>query len=471
MRIHSLFLSSAALVASATVGLAADLPSKKAAPVDYVKVCTITSFTGFVIPGTDVCLKIGGFVRYQYNYDSVAHGFYSNGTAGYGSSFKDGANVYGTGRNISVGGQTATASAKFDARATTEYGLLRSFADIRVNNAGGAAIDKAYIQFGPWSFGKFQSFFDFYADGYNNVGAFGSDTSVIGVAYTATISPNFFATIALEDRGMGAFAAPVVGAPNLVTANAVAGSVGGVAVGGYRVPDAVAQLLYTDTWGSAQLSAALHQVRYSVAGVAAGAAGTGITALNGQGDSKVGWAVQGGLKFNLPMLGAGDTAYLQGAYSEGALNYVGLGGLTSNNPTQTIIGQSDAIAVGPNGSVKLTKAYNVLAGIDHFWTPNFDTSVFASYTKVDYASGYLTGQNQLQGTGLRARDFDLFQVGAQANWAVVKNLMVSVTGLYYQIDAKTLATDYVTTASGAKVKGVDDTSNGFAARVRVQRSF
>ena len=63
MRIHSLFLSSAALVASATVGLAADLPSKKAAPVDYVKVCTIGAFTGFVIPGSDTCLKVGGFVQ------------------------------------------------------------------------------------------------------------------------------------------------------------------------------------------------------------------------------------------------------------------------------------------------------------------------------------------------------------------------------------------------------------------------
>ena len=62
-------------------------------------------------------------------------------------------------------------------------------------------IDKAYIQFGPWSFGKFQSFFDFYADAFNNLGALGSDTSVTGAAYTFNAGNGFFATIALEDRG------------------------------------------------------------------------------------------------------------------------------------------------------------------------------------------------------------------------------------------------------------------------------
>ena len=61
--IKSLLLGTAAGFAATAGVQAADLPSKKAAPVDYVRVCTIGSFTGFVIPGSDVCLKVGGFVR------------------------------------------------------------------------------------------------------------------------------------------------------------------------------------------------------------------------------------------------------------------------------------------------------------------------------------------------------------------------------------------------------------------------
>ena len=68
--IKSLLLGTAAGFAATAGVQAADLPSKKAAPVDYVRVCSIGSFTGFVIPGSDVCLKFGGFVRYQYTYTS-----------------------------------------------------------------------------------------------------------------------------------------------------------------------------------------------------------------------------------------------------------------------------------------------------------------------------------------------------------------------------------------------------------------
>ena len=40
-------------------------------------------------------------------------------------------------------------------------------------------------------------------------------------------------------------------------------------------------------------------------------------------DDKYGWAVQGGLKFNLPFIAAGDLLYLQAAYAKGPLSYSG----------------------------------------------------------------------------------------------------------------------------------------------------
>ena len=46
----------------------ADLPARKAAPVEYVKVCDAYGAGFFFIPGTDTCLKVGGYVRAEYQY-------------------------------------------------------------------------------------------------------------------------------------------------------------------------------------------------------------------------------------------------------------------------------------------------------------------------------------------------------------------------------------------------------------------
>ena len=46
---------------------AADLPVK-AKPVQYVKICTLYGVGFYYIPGTDMCIKIGGWVRAEYHY-------------------------------------------------------------------------------------------------------------------------------------------------------------------------------------------------------------------------------------------------------------------------------------------------------------------------------------------------------------------------------------------------------------------
>ncbi len=57
--------SSAALMGVGAVQ-AADLPSRKAAPVEYVRVCDAYGRGFFFIPGTDTCIRIGGRVRADY---------------------------------------------------------------------------------------------------------------------------------------------------------------------------------------------------------------------------------------------------------------------------------------------------------------------------------------------------------------------------------------------------------------------
>jgi len=468
--IKSLLLGTAAGFAATAGVQAADLPSKKAAPVDYVRVCTIGSFTGFVIPGSDICLKIGGFVRYQYTYSQPQHAFYYNGGAVGGYSGARGFTI------ANGSGQTATASIKLDARTTTEYGLLRSFADIRVGQASpragsgaqGAAIDKAYIQFGPWSFGKFQSFFDFYADAYNNLGALGSDTSVTGAAYSFNFGNGFFITAAIEDRSQLGFNNQPV--PSLVVVpGGTAGTFGtALSTSGYRVPDGVVQFLFdpgSAGWGQAQLSAAIHDARIAY--------GTGLDLVQGGnlGDSKVGWAVQGGVKFNLGMLGAGDSAYVQAAWAEGALSYIGMGsnapanfGLSQNVVSNQVISADGFATYG--GQTKLAQGFNVLAAIDHFWTPTFDTAFWGAYTNVNNPSGALFGSLGL----VNAPDFHVWQVGTQATWKPAKGITFAGTVNYFNINKGAALQDYQTVAGTTYFVGKKN-SDGIQAALRIQRDF
>src|SRR6185312_15591212 len=49
---------------------AADLPVK-AQPVQYVKICSMYGVGFYYIPGTDMCLRVGGYVRSQAEWGST----------------------------------------------------------------------------------------------------------------------------------------------------------------------------------------------------------------------------------------------------------------------------------------------------------------------------------------------------------------------------------------------------------------
>ena len=77
----SLLLGSAAGFIAVTGAQAADLPTRKAAPVDYVRICSVYGPGFFYIPGTDTCLKIGGKAELDLEWDEPrAHADPSYGT-------------------------------------------------------------------------------------------------------------------------------------------------------------------------------------------------------------------------------------------------------------------------------------------------------------------------------------------------------------------------------------------------------
>jgi Porin subfamily len=77
---RGMLLSAAGLLVVAEAQ-AADLPVK-AAPVEYVKVCSLYGAGFFYIPGTDTCLKVGGYLRSDHIYGMANAGGYYMSTPG-----------------------------------------------------------------------------------------------------------------------------------------------------------------------------------------------------------------------------------------------------------------------------------------------------------------------------------------------------------------------------------------------------
>ena len=66
MNIKSLLLGSAAALVAVSGARAADaVVVAEPEPVEYVRVCDVYGTGFYYIPGTETCLKVGGYVRYD----------------------------------------------------------------------------------------------------------------------------------------------------------------------------------------------------------------------------------------------------------------------------------------------------------------------------------------------------------------------------------------------------------------------
>jgi Porin subfamily len=416
--VKSLLLGTAAGLVAVAGAQAADMPVK-AAPVQYVKICSLYGDGFYYIPGTDICLKIGGYVRgeYAYNYGpSMATGPFSGTAAG----SKD-----------RIDGQDFTmrtrAYAWFDSRQQTEYGTLRSYLQIGVNYDSPANTNtnfnanRAFIQFAGFTVGTAQSFYDFYSSPASSFfGPNSSDTGDPGwkvFAYTAQYGNGFSATFSFEEPRNFTTVLPQAGVINTNLGNLLIGSnTTDADRAKTRFPDIVQNWRVDQAWGSAQLMVAAHDVSagYYAANVApntsllgAGVTGftlapcTGLTAgflgvgagtttgsePCGHPADKVGWAFGGGAKLNAY---GGDYFQFQVNYTQGAVRYAAFTAPGAASPVQ-FNGQnlgygffSDGVFSNATGEVQLTTAWGINAAYDHLWLPNFRTSIYGSYLRVEY---------------------------------------------------------------------------------------
>ena len=111
--VKSLLLGSAAGLAAVAGAQAADLPVQKAAPVEYVRVCSAYGVGFFYIPGTDTCLRVSGRARFEYNVASARQ--FSQSPTGFRSQGR----------------------LNLDARTQTAYGTLRAFVRFEISRRTG----------------------------------------------------------------------------------------------------------------------------------------------------------------------------------------------------------------------------------------------------------------------------------------------------------------------------------------------
>ena len=134
--VKSLLLGSATGLVAIAGAQAADLPVK-AKPVQYVKICSLYGAGFYYIPGTDFCIKVGGWVRAEYN-------------ANAGGSFNPTAVIYSDNdRDSNNSTWRSRAQMTMDTRNQTEYGTLRTYISMgftRTNGGTAPYMPRAFIQ-------------------------------------------------------------------------------------------------------------------------------------------------------------------------------------------------------------------------------------------------------------------------------------------------------------------------------------
>jgi hypothetical protein len=448
-----------------------------------VKVCSLYGQGFYYIPGTQTCIKFGGFLRTEWDFNS-APSFVT---------FFNGANA-----QFSRGGDQVTWRARAvltgDIREQTNYGTLRAYFAAGWQNsindnptlsnpgtsvaaAGGAAAPglggnansnlyllRAFIQWGGLTFGRTASFYDFFSTSkYTHQTNFlwqemGGD-GIYMWGWTQQLGNGMAANISVEDNTQ--FAHPVRDLQQAGPAGTIGGAFGPtffpiLAAGGptngtfnnagFLVPDIVGSIRLDQAWGGAQIAGVLHdnRVRYyqaSTLGVTAGAAYP---------KDKWGYAVSGGLQLNLPTA-KGDTFDVQSQYCVGAVercinnsgsrqsdlgwglvnagNRIGLGWVDDGFESNA----AGAVATG----IQLTTAWNVVAAVQHYWVPDLRTSLYGAYASYKANSSAVDtlvcapahGANPaISATG--CADWAAWQIGSRTIWNPTRNLDIGVDVVY-----------------------------------------
>jgi hypothetical protein len=522
----SLVLGSAAALVAMSGAQAADLPVKAKA-VEYVRICTPYGAGFFFIPGTDTCIKLGGYLRVDTTFNGGAHGQPAwSGDLGQQNRY----------RNYFV--SRSRMALTIDTRTATEYGVVRTFgqADMQFTTLGGStnnpasvnqsapiggtqlldtagggyvATEYLFLQFAGFTFGKSSSAYSTPWNGFPGninsslLGGNNTDTGVNNIQYTAQFGNGVSASIGLDDptvwdRTLVANLSLPLSA-TLGAANAYAGT---------HAPDVVGNVRIDQAWGLFQISADAHEVNGSynilnTAAVPAGATGlagaspTNLSEISGHPDTKWGGSVMAALNIKNIPTGAGDDIKVDASYAKG--NTKNVIATSGTSPSFAMFGgsgvayqsvgfglTSDAVylpvAAGGDGTLHLTESYGIRGAFNHNWDPYWSSSLFGSYSSVRYdgtakaniCANYTTAGKAVGGviSFTCNPDYNVSQLGVTTRWTPVKNLTFTAEAQWFHLDQKFsgVATLGPTAPKPSTVYEFKD-QDTFLLEVRAQRNF
>jgi hypothetical protein len=522
----SLILGSAAALFAVGGAQAADLPVKAKA-VEYVKVCSLYGAGFWYIPGTDTCIKLGGYLRVDTTFNGSIYDQPAwSGDLGQGNRYRD----YFAARS--------RMALTVDTRTATEYGVVRTFgqADFQFTTQGNnttnpvnftaspglgtntgllnqpgegyVAVEYAFIQFAGFTFGKSSSAFATPWNGYpgNNtsflLGGHDTVTGVNNIQYQAQFGNGVSATIGLDDPVVFNRTAVV----NLTVPLTATGTPANAAAG-VHAPDIVGNIRVDQAWGMFQISGAAHEVNGSYntlntvaaapgqVGIA-GAAPTNLSEISGHPDTKWGGAVMAALQIKNIPTGPGDDIKVDATWAKGDTKQVISS--SSASPTFTMFGGSNVgyqsvgfgtttdgvwlpVAAGGDGSIHLTEAWGFRGAFNHNWDPYWSTSLFGSYSAVRYddtakasiCTVYTAARAATHSADYSCNpDYNVSQLGVVTRWTPVKNLTFSAEVLWFHLDQKFTGSATLTpTAPKPTAVYEFKDQDAVSLNVRVQRNF
>jgi hypothetical protein len=422
-KIKSLILGSVAGLAAIAGAQAADLPVKAKA-VQYVKICSVYGAGFYYIPGTDTCIKLGGYAQFDATINGTAHGQ---------PAWNNSSNIGLQNRSSDYFVTRARTQLNIDTRTATEYGVVRAFWSSNFQHTSGELPSAGTLTMDFGFVGLNTS---------NLLGGYDDATGITQIAYTWQFGNGVSASIAAEDTRAISRAPVYNGAVAPTNAQLFTGAFTNAA-GGNSAPDITGNIRIDQAAFTAQLSGAAHQIH---------AGYYGATEPTGHPNDAWGFAIQGGIQLkNLPT-GQGDKLSFSAIYTDGAPKYA-IGGTTGNsfdafNNTGTSgpgFYQTFAVAAlldgvyTTNGSIQKTKVWAVQGGFEHNWTAQWQTSLFGAYVDINYndaasailAAGY--APSLVAGSTFNP-DFKIWQIGSRTAWTPVTNLTLSGEVMYTTID-------------------------------------
>ncbi|GAB1715900.1 MAG: putative porin [Nitrobacter sp.] len=456
--VKGFFIGSAAVLVVSSGAQAADLPLKAKA-VEYVKVCSLYGAGFYYIPGTDTCIKLGGYLRADMGINTNL--MFAGNTVGAGGAQNRFGNAF-TWRS--------RADLNVDTRTATEYGVVRTYMETvfswtsggwggsgngTTTYAGGdiaaggqLGVYYAFIQFAGFTMGKAVSQFSTpwgnYL-GYNIfdglVGGGGGLTGVNQFTYTAELGNGMSGSIGVQDPTQY-YQAGILNLGVAPTAAFGTASLGYGAndYGGTTVPDIVGRFRVEQAWGSFQVSVAAHDNNPAYY----------TDQASGGPRDKWGWAGQLALSINNIPTGPGDTIDMQSVFTNGATRYniqdlAAAAGVNTIYTGVTGIGYGfapDAV-FGPGGQLQLVSTWGMRGAFNHNWNEYWASSIFGAYASVSYsgaAKTFMCGVTIPAAIGLGVTtcnpDYNIGQIGANVRWTPVRNLTFTTEALYTMLDQK-----------------------------------